>query len=128
MLWFVLFVEYLRCLVFVFIFFAGVNLHCNFILGKSSIYRETQHPQGVAGLEKVQEVEDILSSKYQRQPSVPEVEFPKPVFIIPLEPEVLLTEGAPLHLEAQVEPRNDPNLKIEWYFNGKALTHGKFIV
>lgn len=53
------------------------------------------------------------------------MEFQKPVFIIPLEPEVLLTEGAPLHLEAQVEPRNDPNLKLEWYFNGKALTHGK---
>lgn len=96
------------------------------VSGKSQIYRETQHPQGVAGLEKVQEVEDILSSKYQRQPSAPEVEFPKPVFIIPLEPEVLLTEGAPLHLEAQVEPRNDPDLKLEWYFNGKALTHGNY--
>lgn len=92
--------------------------------GKSTIYRDTQHPQGVAGLEKIQEVEDAYSSKYLRQPSAPEAEFPKPVFIIPLEPEVLLTEGQPLHLEAQVEPRTDPDLKIEWYFNGKALVHG----
>lgn len=76
------------------------------------------------GLEKVKEVEDTLSSKYHRQPSAPEMQFPKPVFITTLEPEILLTEGQPLHLEAQVEPRNDPDLKIEWYFNGKALIHG----
>lgn len=73
----------------------------------------------------MKEVEDTLSSKYQRQASAPEVQFPKPVFTVPLSPEVLLTEGQSLHLEAQVEPRNDPDLKIEWYFNGKALVHGK---
>lgn len=72
----------------------------------------------------MKEVEDTLSSKYRRQASAPEVQFPKPVFTVPLEAEVLLTEGQPLHLEAQVEPRNDPDLKIEWYFNGKALVHG----
>lgn len=73
----------------------------------------------------MKEVESVLESKYQRQKSAPEVQFPKPVFTVPLEPEFLLSEGQPIHLEAQVEPRNDPDLKIEWYFNGKVLTHGK---
>lgn len=85
---------------------------------------DTQHPQGKTGLEKVQEVEDTLASKYQRQSSLPEAIFPKPIFVVPLNAEFILAETAPLHLEAQVEPKNDPNLKIEWYFNGKLLDLG----
>jgi len=73
----------------------------------------------------VQKVEDNLASKYQRQASLPEATFPKPIFVVPLEAEFILAESKPLHLEAQVEPKNDPNLKIEWYFNGKVLDLGK---
>lgn len=79
---------------------------------------------GEAGLEKVQEVEDAIAGKYQRQPSGPEETFAKPVFIVPLKPEFRLGEAQPLHLEAQVEPKTDPNLKIEWIFNGKPLDLG----
>ncbi|KAI5701651.1 hypothetical protein M8J75_011738 [Diaphorina citri] len=93
-------------------------------LGQKDIYLETQHPMGAAGLEKVQEVEHALAGKYQRQPSGPEETFAKPVFIVPLKPEFKLGEAQPLHLEAQVEPKNDPNLKIEWIFNGKPLELG----
>lgn len=85
---------------------------------------DTQHPQGATGLEKVQKVDDSVGSKYQRQPSLPEITFPKPIFVVPLEAEFILAESKPLHLEAQVEPKNDPNLKIEWYFNGKVLDLG----
>jgi len=70
-------------------------------------------------------VEDNLASKYQRQTSLPDATFPKPIFVVPLEAEFILAESKPLHLEAQVEPKNDPNLKIEWYFNGKVLDLGK---
>lgn len=70
-------------------------------------------------------MEDNLASKYQRQASLPEATFPKPIFVVPLEAEFILAESKPLHLEAQVEPKNDPNLKIEWYFNGKVLDLGK---
>jgi len=56
---------------------------------------------------------------------LPEATFPKPIFVVPLEAEFILAESKPLHLEAQVEPKNDPNLKIEWYFNGKVLDLGK---
>jgi len=47
------------------------------------------------------------------------------VWTVPLQPEFRLGENDKLHLEGNVEPRNDPNLKIEWFFNGKALEHGK---
>ncbi|XP_046465810.1 titin isoform X2 [Neodiprion pinetum] len=91
---------------------------------KQNIFLQTQHPQGEAGLEKVKEAEDAYLSKYQRQDSGPEHEFPKPIWIVPLQPEFKLGESEPLHLEGQVEPKEDPNLKIEWYFNGKVLEHG----
>lgn len=95
-----------------------------FIKGLQGIHLDTQHPQGITGLEQVQKVEDNLASKYQRQASLPEASFPKPIFVVPLEAEFVLAESKPLHLEAQVEPKNDPNLKIEWYFNGKVLDLG----
>lgn len=91
---------------------------------KQNIYLQTQHPQGEAGLEKVKEVEDAYASKYKRPAEGPESEYPKPIWTVPLEPEFRLKEAEPLHLEGQVEPKDDPNLKIEWYFNGKVLEHG----
>lgn len=96
------------------------SLRCT---GKQNIYLQTQHPQGPAGLERVQEVDDAVAGKLQRQTSGPEKEFGKPVWTIPLNPEFRINEGKPLNLEGTVEPKEDPNLKIEWYFNGKLLDH-----
>ncbi|KAE8746083.1 hypothetical protein FOCC_FOCC007207 [Frankliniella occidentalis] len=97
------------------------SLRCT---GKSSIYLDTQHPQGKQGLEAVDEVEAAVQGKASRKPDQPEPQFPKPIWTIPLNPEFRLGENDKLHLEGTVEPKNDPNLKIEWYFNGKALEHG----
>jgi titin len=94
-------------------------------LGKTNIYLDTQHPQGKAGFEKVQEAEEAFLAKAQRKPDGSEPDWEKPYFTVPLAPEFRLGEAEPLHLECNVEPKADPNLKIEWYFNGKALEHGK---
>ena len=51
----------------------------------ANIYLDSQHPQGSAGLEKVQEAEQAYYAKYQRQTSEPDAAFPKPLFIIPLQ-------------------------------------------
>ncbi|XP_014485703.1 PREDICTED: titin [Dinoponera quadriceps] len=91
---------------------------------KQNIYLQTQHPQGEAGFEKVKEAEDAYLSKYKRPEDVPEHDYPKPIWTVPLLPEFKLGESEPLHLEGQVEPKDDPNLKIDWYFNGKPLEHG----
>lgn len=34
-----------------------------------------------------------------------------------------LSEGQLAHLEAQVEPVDDPDLKIEWFHNGEPVGH-----
>lgn len=89
-----------------------------------NIYRQTQHPQGKAGLDAVNETEGAIASKYARQTSAPDADFDKPTWVIPFTSEIELVEANALHLEGQVEPKNDPNLKIEWYLNGKVLEHG----
>lgn len=92
--------------------------------GAKTMFLDTQHPQGLSGLEAVQETEEALANRYNRQVSKPEVDYPKPVWTVPVLPEFHLSEAQPLHLEGQVDPKEDPNLKIEWYFNGKVLEHG----
>lgn len=90
----------------------------------TTMYLDTQHPQGKAGLEAVQDTEAALANRYKRQDSKPEAAYPKPTWTVELQSEFRLNEAESLHLEGQVEPKNDPNLKIEWYFNGKVLEHG----
>uniref|UniRef100_A0A1B0FY72 Ig-like domain-containing protein n=1 Tax=Phlebotomus papatasi TaxID=29031 RepID=A0A1B0FY72_PHLPP len=90
----------------------------------ATMFLDTQHPQGKAGLEAVQEAEGAAADRAARKPGKPEKAYPKPEWVIPTLPEFHLSEAQPLHLEGQVEPKEDPNLKIEWYFNGKILQHG----
>lgn len=47
-----------------------------------------------------------------------------PVFTNHLQSYDQLVEGQHIQLDAQVEPRADPNLKIEWFKNGVSLTTG----
>lgn len=97
------------------------SLRC---VGSKSMYLDTQHPQGASGLEAVEETEAAIANRYARQTSKPEQEYPKPTWTVPLLPEFHIAEAQLLHLEGTVEPKEDPNLKIEWYFNGKLLEHG----
>ncbi|CAL4067925.1 unnamed protein product, partial [Meganyctiphanes norvegica] len=91
---------------------------------KASLYFDTQHPQGRAGLENVEAAERAYWAKYQRQMSEKDVTYPKPFFIRPLQPNFSIIENQTLQMEANVEPKNDPDLKIEWFLNGKTLEQG----
>lgn len=51
-----------------------------------------------------------------------------PVFTSHLQSMDKLVEGQHVYLEAQVEPRTDPNLRIEWFKNGLSLTTGKSFI
>ncbi|ROT82072.1 I-connectin [Penaeus vannamei] len=90
-------------------------------ISKANLYFDTQHPQGRAGLEAVEEAERAYWAKYQRQMSEREVSYPKPFFVRPLQTNFSLNENQALHMEANVEPKQDPDLKIEWFLNGKIL-------
>lgn len=48
-----------------------------------------------------------------------------PVFTTHLTSQDKLVEGQHVFLQAQVEPRTDPNLRTEWYKNGEPLTTGE---
>ena len=47
-----------------------------------------------------------------------------PVFVMPLQDPPVVGEGQNIHFEAKLEPVGDPNMKVEWFFNGKPLTIG----
>lgn len=49
-----------------------------------------------------------------------------PVFTTHLVSHDKLVEGQHVMLEAQVEPRADPNLRTEWFKNGVSLTTGMY--
>ena len=36
-----------------------------------------------------------------------------------------VVEGQSVHLDARLEPKNDPKLRLEWELNGKPLTTGR---
>lgn len=93
-------------------------------IGSKNMYLDTQHPQGKAGLDAVEEAERQLADRARRPGDKPDTAFPPPEWIVPFTSEFHLNEAEPLHLEGQVIPKDDPNLKIEWYFAGKQLEHG----
>lgn len=48
----------------------------------------------------------------------------KPEFVVPLQDPKPMAEGRNVHLEARLEPMNDPTMKVEWFCNGKPITIG----
>lgn len=87
------------------------------MLGRRSILLETHHPEG---LEKIRELEA------QGRPAKLEIEEPPPSpprFVTELRGTTEVYEGKTAHFEAQIEPLHDPNLRIEFYHNGRPLTH-----
>lgn len=73
--------------------------------------------------QRLQKIRQLESYQKPKEPEVEEV-GQKPVFLTPLQSLEHLKEGDHAHLECRVEPINDPNLKIQWYRNGKPLTAG----
>lgn len=84
------------------------------------IMAETMHPESykkLVALEKMKDQPHIeITEAGPNQP---------PVFMVPLEDVGLVPEGQKVHVEAKVEPKNDPKLRIEWELNGKVLSTGR---
>lgn len=88
------------------------------IKSKHGIDMSSQLPEGMTA-EKLKELErGPLTAKPEA-----EEKLEPPRFIVPVK-DVAIEEGEPAKFEAQVEPKNDPNLRVEWYFNGKPLRSG----
>lgn len=86
---------------------------------KASLQLESQHE---SALQKIQQLED--SSRYQRREDVEVAVNQAPRFITQLNGPTKLSEGQSAHYECRIEPYPDPNMRVEWYFNGKVLQSG----
>ena len=90
-----------------------------YFTAKSSLQMGTQH---VEALHKIRQLED--SSRYYREEDE-EIEITQaPVFTTQLNGPTKLIEGQSAHYECRIEPFPDPDLKVEWFFNGNSLQIG----
>jgi hypothetical protein len=90
-----------------------------FLLGKSSIDMDPLQPDA---WQKIQ----LAEAERNKVPTMFVDTTPQqaPVFTSHLTSVDKLAEGQHVTIEAQVEPRADPNLRVEWFKNGFALTTG----
>lgn len=86
------------------------------VISKQDILLDTQHPEG---LEKIRYLED--DSRYARKEETTTTVSIKPRFLGPLKGTNKIVEGQKAHFEIRLEPTNDANLRVEWYFNGKVI-------
>lgn len=89
------------------------------IIPKRDLILDTQHPEG---LQKIQVLEDL--SRYHKSEYVDEIVNVKPQFKTKPKDLMNMREGQHAHFECKLEPVTDPNLKVEWYKNGRPITIG----
>lgn len=83
---------------------------------RCGIITDTQHPEAHA---KIAELEYKDFSRTYEYNDISEHE---PRITPEFQQELKVQDGEPLRLSLQVEPKNDPNMKIEWFFNGQQIT------
>lgn len=77
-------------------------------------------PQQPKSVPKIAELE-----KPKLAPQAPPDKAPRPPkFTVPLPQFPPLEEGDSVHLEAQLIPIDDPNMKVEWFKDGKPVQYG----
>jgi len=89
------------------------------VRGRGNILGDAMQPQA---WQKIQQKETELNRAPADYQEMDVSELPR--FIKQLVNQEMLAEGSNLHLEAQVEPKSDPHLKVEWYHNGVQLMTG----
>lgn len=68
----------------------------------------------------------LRNLEHKERHRVDEIDAPitKPVFTTPLNNVDNAVESGHVHLECRLEPVNDPNLRVEWFINEKAVKTG----
>ena len=86
------------------------------------ILGDTMHPESYKKIAALEAAKDRLAKERPLAEAGPNQ---PPVFMVPLEDVGLVAEAKKIHVEARVEPKNDPNLRIEWELNGKIISSGR---
>ena len=87
------------------------------VQGKSGLLLDTMDR------ERLTQLRNLENRERGRQEDVVDA-VTKPVFTTPLNNVDGAPEGGHVHLECRLEPVNDPNLKVEWFVNGKEIKYG----
>lgn len=88
--------------------------------GQGGILSDSMHPESFKKLTQLEAAKDRRpEDEVEAGPNQP------PVFMEQLNKPEPLTEGHNIKLDARVEPKNDPNLRIEWELNGRVLETGR---
>ena len=87
------------------------------VQGKSGLLLDTMDSHRLTHLRN-------LERREHARPMEAEVQITKPVFTTALNNADGIAEQGHVHLECRLEPINDPNLRVEWYINGKAIQTG----
>ena len=88
----------------------------------TGVTTDSFHPSGKSGLDAIEKVETSASFKLQDNAEVPDSSV-VPHFTTDLPPE-LQVDGNTIYLNCKVEPKEDSNLRIDWYHNGIPLSSG----
>uniref|UniRef100_A0A8R1HM90 Ig-like domain-containing protein n=1 Tax=Caenorhabditis japonica TaxID=281687 RepID=A0A8R1HM90_CAEJA len=87
---------------------------------RAAILGDTQHAQS---WQRIQEIEAPKAPAADAEGPV----YEKPSFIQPLQSVGDLPEGSVALLEARLIPVNDPNLRVQWFFNDQPLMESNWI-
>ncbi|ULT87824.1 hypothetical protein L3Y34_007185 [Caenorhabditis briggsae] len=87
---------------------------------RAAILGDTQHAQS---WQRIQEIEAPRAPGAEPEGPV----YDKPSFIQPLQSVGDLPEGSVALLEARLVPVNDPNLRVQWFFNDQPLMESNWI-
>ena len=89
----------------------------------SNVSTTSLHPSGQSGIEAIEAVETSTRMKLPTE-TPEESSLQKPHFVSDLQPECEVCGEEPLQLQCAVEPKTDPELRVDWYHNGQPLQTG----
>lgn len=96
-----------------------------------SIILQNQVPRGMKRQETLTQMEATIK-KYTSEVHLTEEDLfdsekkQPPRFVTQIKDQTTLTEMQETKFECQLAPVGDPNMKVEWFFNGKPLHHSEF--
>ena len=91
------------------------------LLFSGGVLGSSLHPDSMGKIKALEAKKGV-----KQQVSVEDVKQP-PVFMKPLKDIGVIAEGTKVAVEAKIEPKSDPNLKVEWELNGEPLKTGSRI-
>lgn len=91
---------------------------CVRVIGRSDVITETQNEDA---LEQIQMLED--SSRHRRHVTEDITIVQPPQFTRPLH-NLETIEGTNIHLECRLQPVGDPNMRVDWFVNGRPVKTG----